>query len=214
MPDPIELEFQAESANMEGHEHSFAAGYYHVRGDVDAARSRLRAAAKHYSLSAHRYAEAAVEHLSRSREGGAADRAQRREAASRDCGNAAAEHWYAGRAFADAEEFEPAGVEMEGAAGSYVAEARLREENGDPAEGYTLRRMANFRYLDAARYFVQAAGTLRSEADQLMAEGRSRAAAEARTRAAELEARASATTLKAADEAPKYHQGYQGAYLP
>lgn len=213
MPDPEQLERDAERANVDGHEESFAAGYYNVRSDVQAARQRLTLAAQYYSLSAQYYAEAAVEHLTRSREAGPAERSRERELAGADCGNAAAEHWYSGRAYADAYEFEPAAEAMEAAAGSYVAEARLREENGDPTQGFTLRRMANFRYLDAARYFMQAAADRARRAGELSAEDRRRAAAEERGAAAALERRAQAAALKAAAEAPKYHAGYQQAYL-
>jgi hypothetical protein len=213
MPDPTQLEREAEAANVDGHEHSFAAGSHSVRGETDAARRRLGLAAQFYSLSARNYAEAAVEHLTQSRDASPEERARERELAGKDCGNAAAEHWYSGRAYADAEQFEPAAEEMEGAAGSYVAEAKLREENGNPEDGYTLRRMANFRYLDAARYFMQAVAEERERVAELAAEGRLQAAAEGRSRAEALEVRAQAATAKAGDEAPKYHQGYQEAYI-
>lgn len=213
MPDPSEHEKAAERANVDGHEESFAAGYFNVQGDVEAHHKKLALAAGYYSLSAHYYAEAVVEHLARSRDAAPEERARERELAGKDCGNAAAEHWYSGRAYADSEQFERAAEEMEGAAGSYVAEAKLREENGDPTEGYTLRRMANFRFLDAARYFMQAVAEHARRAGEFMAEGRSQAANDAQAQSVALELRAEAATIKAGDEAPRYHQGYQEAYL-
>ena len=206
------MERDAERANDDGHEASFAAGAYRVRGDVDLARERLILAAQHYSLAAHCYAEAAVERLRDSRRAGGEQGSKERELACAGCGNAAAAYWYAGRAYADAAEFERAAEAMAAAAGSYVAEAQLREEHGGPSEGFTLRRMANFRYLDAARYFMQAVAAHTGRSEELQAEGRHQNAALERSRAERLERRARDATCKAGDEAPKYHAEYQQTY--
>jgi hypothetical protein len=212
MPDAIELENEAGKANSEGHHCSFAAHRARVDGDERGQHDRLSQAAAYYSLAAHFYAEAAVEHLSSSRAAGPEDRLRQRDLAKADCGRAAADRWYAGRAYADAFEFEAAGREMGAAAGDYVAESRLREEDGETGEAITLRRMANFRYLDAQRYFLQAAATERELADELRNSGQNAAADQAVARTTEAEAQAAIAEKNAQAEAPRYHAGYEQAY--
>jgi hypothetical protein len=160
------------------------------------------AAAVHYHRAAAGFSAAAEEHL----------RLGSVDPAAADHGLAASDYWYAGRAYADGYDFEHAGEEMSASAAAYVAGARLREQEGRTAEASVLRVEASFRYLDAQRYYEQAAEFHRNMAGNFAAIGERTASADERRQAEDLEARARTAAARVNEQGPEFHLGYQDRY--
>jgi hypothetical protein len=212
MPDPSQLEREAAQQNSQGHQESFAAQHFNVLADVEEAHNRYVEAARHYHRAGADFAGAAEEHLRAAAVLEAVAGSVRRSQAATDHGLAASDYWYAGRAYADAYDFEHAGDEMEASARAYVAGARLCEGDGRLGESSTLRVEATFRYLDAQRYYEQAAEFHRNLAGNFESIGERRAAADERRQSGEIEDRARAAAASVNEQGPELHAGYQDRY--
>jgi hypothetical protein len=213
MADPEQLERTAKSDNSEGHRLSFAAQDDVLLGEVQQAQNGLGAAAHHYERSALAYVQAGQERMARAAERSAVEAQGEHDRASADFGLAASIYWYAGRSYADAYDFEHAASAMELAAGAYIAQAKLLEQAGRESAASTLRVEATFRYLDAQRYFQQAADFCRNLATNLAVVGEQRAAADERSHAEDLQRRAIAAAASVNEQGPEYHAGYEHVYL-
>lgn len=212
MAEAAELERRAGAQNSAGHYESFAALDSKVHADPQEARRRHTEAARHYFQAADGYVEAARAHLNSTESGDSEARARERQRAAADYGLAASDYWYAGRAYADAYDFEHAAEQMAAAAATYVAEAKLHEEDGELETASTLRTIARFRYLDAQRYFLQASQLHQRLAAAFEASGARQASAEERRQAAEWDRHARTAAADADREGPKHHAAYQPAY--
>jgi hypothetical protein len=210
--DPEQLERVAEAENTQGHRISFAAQQYSVSGDIQESQDGLIAAAQHYERSGLAYLQAAEARIQLAEAAQTDAASSARAHASADYGYAASVYWYAGRSYADAYNFEHAAQAMESAAGAYVSQAVIREQDGRSQTASTLRVEATFRFLDAQRYYQQASDFRRNLATNLAAVGEDEAAGHERAQSDDLQRRAVAAGASVNQHGPEYHASYQSAY--